>query len=70
MKLGVNTLIWSEGFDASHVKLFGSIKEAGFDGMDFPLFSPARRPNVEIRRALEQAGVECTFCTILPPGFQ
>jgi len=68
MKLGVNTLIWSEGFDASHVKLFGPIKEAGFDGMEFPLFSSDPRPNVEIRRALEQTGLECTFCSILPPG--
>jgi len=68
MKLGVNTLIWSDGFDSSHTKLFGSIREAGFDGIEFPLFTPEPRPNTEIRRGLEAAGLECTFCTILPPG--
>lgn len=69
MKLGVNTLIWSDGFDSSHTKLFGSIKEAGFDGIEFPLFTPEPRPNPDIRRGLEETGLECTFCTILPPGF-
>jgi D-psicose/D-tagatose/L-ribulose 3-epimerase len=69
MKFGVNTLIWSDGFDSSHVKLFGAIKEAGFDGIEFPLFTPNPKPNVEIRRALEQNGLECTFCSILPQGF-
>jgi D-psicose/D-tagatose/L-ribulose 3-epimerase len=69
MKLGVNTLIWSDGFDSSHTKLFGSIREAGFDGIEFPLFTPEPRPNTEIRRGLEENGLECTFCTILPPGF-
>ncbi|MFL6451165.1 MAG: sugar phosphate isomerase/epimerase family protein [Bryobacteraceae bacterium] len=68
MKFGVNTLIWSEGFDAGHVKLFPSIKEAGFDGLEFPLFTPEPRPNVEIRRGLEQNDLECTFCSILPAG--
>lgn len=68
MKLGVNTLIWSDGFDSSHTKLFGSIKEAGFDGIEFPLFKPEPRPNTEIRHGLEETGLECTFCTILPPG--
>jgi D-psicose/D-tagatose/L-ribulose 3-epimerase len=68
MKLGVNTLIWSEGFDSSHIKLFGPIKEAGFHGIEFPLFTPNPRPNVEIRQGLEQNGLECTFCSILPSG--
>lgn len=69
MKFGVNTLIWSEGFDGSHIKLFQPIKEAGFDGLEFPLFTPNPRPNTDIRRALEQTGLECTFCSILPRGF-
>jgi D-psicose/D-tagatose/L-ribulose 3-epimerase len=69
MKFGVNTLIWSEGFDTSHIKLFEPIKEAGFDGLEFPLFTPNPRPNAEIRRGLEQTGLECTFCSILAPGF-
>ena len=69
MKFGVNTLIWSEGFDPSHIKLFEPLKEAGFDGLEFPLFTPNPRPNVEIRRALEQTALECTFCGILPRGF-
>jgi D-psicose/D-tagatose/L-ribulose 3-epimerase len=69
MKFGVNTLIWSEGFDSSHIELFGPIKEAGFDGVEFPLFTPDPRPNIGIRKGLEETGLECTFCSILPSGF-
>src|SRR5947207_1142256 len=37
--------------------------------MQFPQSSPDLRANFELRRPLEQTGLECTFCTILPPGF-
>lgn len=68
MKFGVNTLIWSDRFDESHVKLFEPLKKAGFDGIELPLFTPDPRPNLEIRRGLEENGLDCTFCSILPAG--
>ena len=34
MKFGVNTFIWSEGFDRSNLPLLPRVKTWGFDGED------------------------------------
>jgi D-psicose/D-tagatose/L-ribulose 3-epimerase len=65
MKFGVNTLIWSATFDPSHFGLLPSIKEAGFDGVEVPLFRPAEFAASSIRKAAESYGLECNVCTVL-----
>ena len=34
MKFGVNTLLWTAGFDNSHLSLLPPIKNAGFNGVE------------------------------------
>jgi D-psicose/D-tagatose/L-ribulose 3-epimerase len=64
MKFGVNTFIWSATFDPSHFGLLPIIKEAGFDGVEVPLFRPAEFAASNIRKAAEAYGLECNVCTI------
>lgn len=66
MKFGVNTFIWSAGIDGEVLNLLPAMKEAGFDGVELPLIRPAEIPLRKIRGGLETAGLECTFCSVLP----
>ncbi len=66
MKFGVNTLIWSTGFDRSNFPLLPILKEAGFDGIEVPLFRPADFSASNVRNAVEANGLECNVCTVLP----
>lgn len=68
MKFGVNTFIWSATFDQSHFGLLPLIKEAGFDGVEVPLFRPQAFAAASIRRANEAHGLECNACTVLVDG--
>ena len=68
MKFGVNTLIWSARFDRSNFPLLPIIKEAGFDGVEVPLFRPAEFAASEVRKATEANGLECNACTVLVDG--
>lgn len=68
MKFGVNTFIWSDRFDRSHLPLLARVKQAGFDGIEVPLFDPRAARDTEIKRALEAEQLACNFCAVLPPG--
>jgi D-psicose/D-tagatose/L-ribulose 3-epimerase len=68
MKFGVNTLIWSAGFDRSNFPLLPSLKEAGFDGVEVPMFRPTEFAASEVRKATEANGLECNICTVLVDG--
>ena len=68
MKYGVNTFIWTGGFDQSHIPILAEIKAHGFDGAELPLFDPRQFPAADLRRGLEQNGLECTLCSVLTGG--
>ncbi|MBK9171025.1 MAG: sugar phosphate isomerase/epimerase [Bryobacterales bacterium] len=68
MKFGVNTFIWTASFDRSNLGLLPSIREAGFDGVEVPLFRPAEFDTEGIRQGLAEHGLECTVCSILTGG--
>ncbi len=68
MKFGVNVFIWTAGFDKSNLPLLPVIKEHGFDGVEVPMFRAAEFAAADIRRGLEQNGLECTVCSVLTPG--
>lgn len=68
MKFGVNTFIWTAAFDSSHFPLLPGIKKAGFDGVELPLINPDQVNAGEIRRALAENQLECTFCSVIPGG--
>ena len=65
MKFGVNTLIWTAGFDAVHLPLLPKVKKMGFDGVEIARFSFDGFPAARIRAALADEGLECTFCSAL-----
>lgn len=65
MKFGVNALIWTAVFDPVNLPLLPVIKEKGFDGIELPIFETAGFPAEEIRKGIEQNGLECTVCSIL-----
>ncbi len=65
MKFGVNTLLWTAGFDRPHLPLLAQIKAAGFDGVEISRFDFAGFPSADIRRAVESNGLACTFCSAL-----
>jgi len=68
MKFGVNTFIWTVSFDRSNFGLLPPIKEAGFDGIEFPIFEPENLDAAAIRRALDENGLEATVVSILTGG--
>ena len=59
MKFGVNTFIWSGGYDRQVQGLLPLIKEKGFDGIEFPLFRPIGFDAAAARKDIEAAGLEC-----------
>jgi D-psicose/D-tagatose/L-ribulose 3-epimerase len=68
MKYGVNTFLWSEEFGPDSLSLLPRMKEAGFDGVQVPLFRPPQFPAAEVRRAFEKNDLECTICSIFVDG--
>lgn len=68
MKLGVNMFIWTAEFTPAHLHLLPRIREHGFDGVEIPLFDPRGFPAADIRKGVAAHGLECTVCSIIPPG--
>jgi D-psicose/D-tagatose/L-ribulose 3-epimerase len=68
MKIGVNTLIWSLAYNESVRSQLPLIAEAGFDGIEVPLFHIAEYPVSQIRKDLASHGLECTVCAVLVKG--
>ena len=68
MKFGINVFLWTADFQPRHLDLLPAIREHGFDGVEIFVAEPGRLPAAEIRRGLEHAGLEATFCTALGAG--
>jgi D-psicose/D-tagatose/L-ribulose 3-epimerase len=65
MKYGINTLLWTASFDASHLKLLPQFREKGFDGVEIARFDFAGFPAAEIRRTCEREGLQTVFLSAL-----
>jgi D-psicose/D-tagatose/L-ribulose 3-epimerase len=68
MKFGVNAFIWTANFRRENLSLLPVVKERGFDGIEIPLFQPGEFDAAEIRKGLEENGLECTVCSVMPEG--
>lgn len=66
MKFGANTFIWADRFGAEQFPILETIKRAGFDGIEVPLFDPGQYRSRAARRAIEQHDLESTVCSVLP----
>lgn len=65
MKIGVNTLLWTADFGPRHFPLLNQVKRWGFDGIEIARFEFDTFAVAEVRRAVADAGLECTFCSAL-----
>ena len=65
MKYGINTLLWTAGFDRSHLDLLPRFREWGFDGVEIARFEFESFPALDARRAAEAAGLKTVFCSAL-----
>lgn len=68
MKFGVNTFLWADRFGPEQIPLLSKVKDAGFDGLEVPLFHPGDYDDESVRRALARSGLERTVCSVLPEG--
>ena len=68
MKIGVNTMIWSGDYDRQVQGLLPTIKAAGFDGIEIPLFRPDAFDAAAVRRDMEAEGLECTVSSAFIQG--
>jgi D-psicose/D-tagatose/L-ribulose 3-epimerase len=68
MRIGVNTLIWGASFGPSDFHLLPRIKDAGFDGIEVPIFDPHAFEARAVGRELDRLGLERTAVTIVPRG--
>ena len=69
MKFGVTTYLWSGDFTPATLEILPSIKDAGFDGVELPIFRPRAFEAAAIRRGLEAAGLACTVSCVLIDGY-
>lgn len=67
MKTGMNLLLWTTHVAAEHFPLLGKLKQAGFDGVELPLFEgdAAHYRNVAVE--LKNLGLGCTTVTVCTP---
>ncbi|MDQ2839690.1 MAG: sugar phosphate isomerase/epimerase [Acidobacteriota bacterium] len=68
MKFGINTFLWTANFGSGDFALLPGIKSHGFDGIEVTLVRPEQFEATSIRRALDENGLTCTVCSVLPSG--
>ncbi len=66
IKFGINSLLWTADFGPGHFHLLPAIREHDFDGIEIAVFRPAGFQSAAVRRALEENGLECTICSVIP----
>ena len=66
MKTGLNVLLWTAAATAEHLPLLESIKDWGYDGVEFPMFSPDCSPWATLAAKLDDLGLGRTAVTVIP----
>ena len=70
MKIGMNLLLWTTHVTEEHFPLFGKLKQAGFDGVELPLFGGDAAHYKTVRKQLDDHGLGCTTVTVVDAGRQ
>ena len=68
MKLGMNLLLWTGFVTEADFPTFGKLKEAGYDGVELPVFDGNAENYKVIRAELDKQGLACSTVTVLTPG--
>ncbi len=66
MKTGFNLLLWTTHVTTEHLPLLETLKDAGYDGVEIPLFEGAPGHYQTLGQAIKDAGLGCTSVTVLP----
>jgi D-psicose/D-tagatose/L-ribulose 3-epimerase len=67
MKTGMNLLLWATHVTEEHFPLLGKLKQAGFDGVELPLFEGDAAHYKKIAAELKKQGLGCTAVTVVGP---
>jgi D-psicose/D-tagatose/L-ribulose 3-epimerase len=67
MKTGMNLLLWTGHVTEEHYKIMKDIKDAGFDGVEIPVFDTTVDHYKKVRKELDNLGLKCTVVTIVTP---
>ena len=68
MKIGVSAFAWTADFRESHLEILPRLREHGLSAFEIPMFQPEKLPVAKIRQAMNDSGLTCSVCTILPHG--
>lgn len=66
MKIGFNCLFWTTHVTQNHFHWFEKLKNAGYDGVEVPVFEGEPEHFSRIRNALDDSGLDCTAVTVIP----
>ena len=66
MKFGIGMYLWTTDVTPEHYPTFTKLHDLGYDGAEIPVGSGLSSDYGEIRRALDDAGLECTTILNLP----
>jgi len=68
MKVGINLLLWTAAARDEHLPLTARIKGWGYDGVEFPMFSPDCSPWSAFASELDDLELGRTAVAVLPEG--
>ncbi len=66
MKIGFNLLLWTTHLEERDFAILGTLKRAGYDGVEIPCFGGDIPHYRKIGAALRNEGLEATALTIIP----
>ena len=68
MKIGFNMLLWSSNIGEEHFPLLKTMKDVGYDGVEFFLGEPDLNHHKKVGAELKTLGLGCTTVTCPPPS--
>ncbi|MHC4424787.1 MAG: sugar phosphate isomerase/epimerase family protein [Planctomycetota bacterium] len=66
MKVGFNMLLWTTHVTDDDLPLLESIKKAGYDGVEIPIFEGERAHFQKVGQTIKDNGLGCTSVTVIP----
>lgn len=65
MKTGMNLLLWATHVTEEHYPILAKLKQAGFDGVEIPVFEGNADHYKRLRKELDNLGLGCTTVTVV-----
>ena len=66
MKVGFNMLLWTTHVTEEHLPLLETLKKAGYDGVEVPIFEGDTAHFEKVGKAIKDNGLGCTSVTVIP----